>query len=653
MEAGHARSLYQRLNTDRREIRLLEILSESPNDKVECKLHTVPLTPETYYVCLSYVWGDPSITEEVIINGIPRQVTVSLATALRHPKKHWVDIEFESVAVLDTSRFRLWADAVCINQSDLAEKLAQVSMMADIYSSAEMVLAWISSDDQDVAGAFDIFERVFTDVKEDWNATFNNASYTEHDLERHSKLAVEGGTIQFSWLFPEASELFSCRAANLQGDDPYNHIRKIGALSFWNRVWIQQEAILANRLYYISPSHRLSHLECSVASYGLMAYMEVLTKTDHRMQLGIHWHKIQDLLKSQGQLAALCQRRAMATKAKGLSLYLEHWQVGFLRIYFRSRLEATNELDHIYGLLALTQMPIIPDYTKSIPEVYVEFTKEFVATWRRLQRKSELGDLLQVVGCLDFLRTHAVGVRRLHGLPSWAPVFSFAKWKTFLNIQGWEEHGPCVYQTVPELWNHLPATVAVTSLWAKGIKVQTIKESYHEPVSQDFMFNRLIYCVKDFLQTHEGIYINGKPILEVLCCTLLLKKDCEYDIKRLFYFLILTGQVVAPSARVLAGILQQFHRHDSTLSEWQLAGGEQEGRRLFTTEDGYIGLVRADVLPGDVVCILTGCTLPAILRPENDHYLFVGCCFMIGLLDSEVADLVASGQAKIQFIEIK
>ncbi|KAM0546019.1 hypothetical protein ACHAPJ_011033 [Fusarium lateritium] len=635
MEVRQGQSLYQPLNTDRREIRLLEIISKSPNDKVECKLHTVPLTPETYYVCLSYVWGDPSITEEIIVNGIPRQVTVNLATALRHVKKHWMDIEFESVQVLDTSKFRLWADAVCINQNDLAERSSQVRIMADLYSSAEMVLAWVSSNDQDVAGAFDIFERVFADVKKHWNATFNNASYTEIDLGKHSKKAVAGGKIQFSWLFPEDSEIFNCRVADLQRRNPYTYIRKIGTLSFWNRVWIQQEVILANRLYYLSPSRRLSHLKCSVASFGLMAYMEVLTKTDHRVQTNIHQQKIQDLVKSVCQLASLSQRRSLALASQWEGLTLEHWQVGFFPIYFATRLEAGNKLDHVYGLLAVTKLPIVPDYTKSIPEVYVEFMKEFVGMWKKLQRESELGDMLQVVGCLGFLRTHAVGLRRIHGLPTWAPVFSFEEWKTFLNIAGWEAHGPRVYQTVPELWNHLPITITGTSLWTKGIKVQTVKESYHEPVSRDFMFNRLIHCVKDFLRTQRrDLY-------------------CEYNIKRLFYFLMVSGQVTPPSAGVAMGILQQLGRHDPIFSEWLIASDEQEGRRLFTTENGYIGLVRANVLPGDVVCVLTGCTLPAILRPENDHYLFVGCCFMIGLMDGEVAELVTSGQAKIQFLEIR
>ncbi|KAF6523377.1 hypothetical protein HZS61_011876 [Fusarium oxysporum f. sp. conglutinans] len=133
--------VYQPLNKDQREIRPLEILPNPPDGKVNCKLHIVLLTPDLYYTCISYVWSDPNVTEEIIVDGVPRQVTVTLATALRHVKRHWTEIERKSDPDLDTSKFRLWADALCINQDDLTERLHQVSMMADIYSSAAMVLA--------------------------------------------------------------------------------------------------------------------------------------------------------------------------------------------------------------------------------------------------------------------------------------------------------------------------------------------------------------------------------------------------------------------------------------------------------------------------------------------------------------------------------
>ncbi|RBR12115.1 hypothetical protein FVER53590_29048 [Fusarium verticillioides] len=147
-DAGSSPPLYQPLNKDKRERRLIEILPNTPDGKVNCRLHTVLLTPDLYYTCLSYVWGDPNITKEIIVDGVSRQVTVTLATALQHVKKHWTDIERKGDPKLDTSKFRLWADALCINQDDLTERLHQVSMMADIYSSVEIVLAWLSSTDK-------------------------------------------------------------------------------------------------------------------------------------------------------------------------------------------------------------------------------------------------------------------------------------------------------------------------------------------------------------------------------------------------------------------------------------------------------------------------------------------------------------------------
>ncbi|KAK2688571.1 hypothetical protein QWA68_012711 [Fusarium oxysporum] len=139
-ERGSSPPLYQPLNKDQREIHLLEILSNSPNEKVNCKLHTVLITSDLCYTCISYVWGDHSVTEEIIVGGVPRQVTICLATALQHLKKHWIKIESMSDRKLGASKFRLWADTLCFNQDDPSERLRKVSMMADIYSSADMVL---------------------------------------------------------------------------------------------------------------------------------------------------------------------------------------------------------------------------------------------------------------------------------------------------------------------------------------------------------------------------------------------------------------------------------------------------------------------------------------------------------------------------------
>jgi hypothetical protein len=62
-----------------------------------------------------------------------------LADALRYVKGVWLR-EFPG---RDAASFSLWADALCINQSDPEEKKHQVGQMGTIYGSAELVIGWL------------------------------------------------------------------------------------------------------------------------------------------------------------------------------------------------------------------------------------------------------------------------------------------------------------------------------------------------------------------------------------------------------------------------------------------------------------------------------------------------------------------------------
>jgi hypothetical protein len=79
--------MYQDLDTERREIRLLELLP-SANDTVSCRLSQVSLNDEPVFTALSYVWGDPTITESITVNGQPFAITINLVAALRSVQKH-------------------------------------------------------------------------------------------------------------------------------------------------------------------------------------------------------------------------------------------------------------------------------------------------------------------------------------------------------------------------------------------------------------------------------------------------------------------------------------------------------------------------------------------------------------------------------------
>ncbi|PVH83202.1 HET-domain-containing protein [Cadophora sp. DSE1049] len=75
------------------------------------------------YTALSYVWGDPSNTGSIHVDGTLVTITATLDAALR-------DLRDESRVL------RIWADALCIDQSNLTERASQVGLMAQIYSIA-------------------------------------------------------------------------------------------------------------------------------------------------------------------------------------------------------------------------------------------------------------------------------------------------------------------------------------------------------------------------------------------------------------------------------------------------------------------------------------------------------------------------------------
>jgi hypothetical protein len=48
------------------------------------------------------------------------------------------------------------------------------------------------------------------------------------------------------------------------------------------------------------------------------------------------------------------------------------------------------------------------------------------------------------------------------------------------------------------------------------------------------------------------------------------------------------------------------------------------GRRFFITDSNLMGMCPGSADPGDIICVLLGCSVPVVLRPQGDHYIFLG-----------------------------
>ena len=107
------------------------------------------------YAALSYRWGDASQRTKININGISKDIHNNLAEALRsvlsqtshqgQQMRMTLAVELPE-ANLQSPILYFWADGICINQDNLAERGQQVQIMGDIFSQAACVLPHLMDD---------------------------------------------------------------------------------------------------------------------------------------------------------------------------------------------------------------------------------------------------------------------------------------------------------------------------------------------------------------------------------------------------------------------------------------------------------------------------------------------------------------------------
>ncbi|KAH7035809.1 heterokaryon incompatibility protein-domain-containing protein [Microdochium trichocladiopsis] len=137
---------YMPLDAHRAQIRLLTLEPAAPslprnrnNDnnkdneaqQLSCSLSVVSLNDKPRFVALSYVWGDvEGSSTGIVVDNSAIQVTRNLGDALLWHRGWHADLP-------------IWADAVCINQDDPAEKGHQIELMARVYQEAAKVICWL------------------------------------------------------------------------------------------------------------------------------------------------------------------------------------------------------------------------------------------------------------------------------------------------------------------------------------------------------------------------------------------------------------------------------------------------------------------------------------------------------------------------------
>lgn len=139
IQAHGAKSLYHPLQDG--EIRCLRLLASHSADEIRLSLEIRNLDQGIIsnedaftYEALSYEWGDPAQPRHSIyINEQEMSIRLNLWLALKY---------------IARSNVLLWADALCINQDDVEERAQQLAIMGDIFAGAEQVRVWLGEYEQ-------------------------------------------------------------------------------------------------------------------------------------------------------------------------------------------------------------------------------------------------------------------------------------------------------------------------------------------------------------------------------------------------------------------------------------------------------------------------------------------------------------------------
>ncbi|RFU30889.1 hypothetical protein B7463_g5465, partial [Scytalidium lignicola] len=602
-------SPYKPLDKSKSEIRLLEILNVSEKATI-CQLHIVSLPSAPVFTALSYVWGDPRVTENIFLGGNLIAVTINLAAALKSVKKHWQKVFPER----DPSLFRLWVDAICVNQENNDEKSSQVQQMSSIYSSAELVIAWLGVESEKLSLAFDTCEILTREFEK--AVPFPDQPPNSADIQ---------------WLsaYPSLCEVDD---PDLEVTFDFQKNRRWAAfdhllcLSYWERIWIAQECILAERLLLACPLRFMDYNTASKAAEAMFRFQEsplyvrpnfissevwsVFSEESFKLHLILGVDSVRlffrYLRSSSPQQYSNSQELPLLVKADADMLQILAKMV--------EHKHATNPKDYIYGMLSLSGLEIVPDYSNLTPP-YVAFVDYVKALLKTLHKEMKNSTDANKIYPLFFLYQAGIGFLNYpQGCPTWAPNYSAISESHIHDISS----GTSINSST----TYYPEGLQIIKMRIKRFRLQpTVKERWlllANKLGQASSEEETVAWIVDNFWTENEMsnnHFNRTTLLEY--------------------------------AR------QNFESVDERDIEEQvrLTVGLANTLRVFETESGHIGIGPLGSKPGDAVCLLCGSGVPVVLRIIDNHYVHVGTCFVSNFMDGQ-ATWKEMGQTILQKFEI-
>ncbi|KAI0153891.1 heterokaryon incompatibility protein-domain-containing protein [Pestalotiopsis sp. NC0098] len=694
--------IFPSLDRDRSEIRLLKVLPPGADGKPSFQFRIVSLDDNPTFACVSYVWGDPSETDIVLDGQAARisvgQVLPAIKTAIHH---------YQEIRGSDPESLWLWADALCINQSDKSEKSYQIPLMARIFSGAEHVICCLPTSLASLSAR-----------------QFRDASDSLNEIERRLRMAELVGKDNNLIALPPSDARIINWAESFDGLTAA--LESLGQIfisdvTYWKRIWILQEVSLASSAIIARDQERFDwwkmklvyrwrteairlpkpdfvskkSWESLISNHAAIFWdlvgvfagsgLSETTKSTRRGAASFDMHcnpqrahlaswtaqPMQHAMyieSTQGQIQSGNPTNMISydqQRPPKLQIWLTSFQSG-------SSLQATNSKDHIYGLLAIAPIAIKVDYSQSLRHVYSSYIATYLRDWNNHFRE-ELPQLHFLRYCgrgaADFDLDHLDG----DYLPSWVPNYPFFS-KRPRGFVFSVMLAPFGYPSSSHKGLFPPETEEARVLNDDGISRLRVSGINLEA----FSLTSLSVCRGDeILDIVSGVKLLNRdaPAINVLVETVMwdkLQQESNPDARDL----LMAGWVdscasalrediarrypnAAEAEREIAALDLDACKSDNGPSvrsfrdELFFNSGVQSAKRLIFTESGRLCLASSfRVQEGDLLCILDGGSMPSILRRQGPYYIHICQAFVLGLENGQAIEYLRRGDTKIQKFEL-
>jgi hypothetical protein len=667
--------IYERLNASRSEIRLLE--NDGTGSEACWRLSVVSLDDNPRFTALSYAWGTSTETEQITLNGKVVSIKGNLAYALRHVYQHWVD----AFPHERPHQLFLWADALCINQDDVEEKSSQVPLMGTIFSCAELVMSWLGPESGSLSCAMDTIEMLYLEWAEQ-----------ERDIS------------DLRWILRHPS---LCDARSAEQEESWSNARweaiyEFTNLGYWHRTWVFQEIVLAKRVRVVCGRkalewHKIAYVAEQASQVNMLLQARGTMKPD--FVSGAAWVALATQYSPPWIMLQTYAETGKMEASRDKAHREPDW---YLSVLGGRRLLATDPKDHIYGLLGVTRLSIIPDYSEktSVAALYCDYVANWLGAWRD-------GDL--DFDELDFITFSGSSAAQMSPeMPSWVPNYPSA------SSSGGADgrlicKGSASEQVFPK--DTEDASVIGMSLFVSGVELDIITQtencdydgSFSVPnfdFLQEFVTRRSVYptgisslqaMFRILARGGYGAYepLDATGLRMVTCVFRILNQTLERrdvyttprDTARVFRLFGVSTDSAQSFASSLVGLfaspsctpydqetllwLSEWYQDLTDTGKWrsddsikwqtieELCGCR--GLAFFTTGSGYIGISRKGAQVGDRVCVIKGSRALMILRPGLDlsHQVHVSTCCVVGLSHGEAKDYLDSGKAQVRRFEVR